>query len=65
MGIDAVTHPHRSLAAIFAGPIMLAMLSAAGLVSALFGDHLWDAASWLALGAPLVATVYFVVKRAP
>jgi hypothetical protein len=63
--LNVVTNPRRSLAAIFAGPIILAMLSAAGLASALFGDHLWDTASWLALGAPIAATVYFVVKRAP
>jgi hypothetical protein len=59
-----MTHPRRSLGAIFAGPLILALLSAAGLLSALFGNDLWDVASWVALGSPIAATAYFLVKRA-
>lgn len=56
-------HPRQSLAAIFAAPAVLAILSAVGLASALFGDGVWDKISWIALGAPLAATAYFVLRR--
>jgi hypothetical protein len=58
-----VTPPRRSLATIFAGPLLLAILSAGGLASALFGNGLWDAVSWFALGAPIAATVFFLLRR--
>lgn len=45
----------QSLRAIFAIPLLLALASVAGLVVALTGDGLRDAASWLALGIPVVA----------
>lgn len=36
-------------------PLLLAVVTVAGLVSALLGDGWWDGVSWLALGAmPLV-----------
>jgi ABC-type transporter Mla maintaining outer membrane lipid asymmetry permease subunit MlaE len=41
----------RSLAVIFAMPLLLALVSAVGLASALLGDGIWDALSWLTLGA--------------
>jgi hypothetical protein len=43
-------------------PILLAGLTAAGLTSALLGDNLWDVLSWLALGVPLSAVVWIVVR---
>lgn len=58
-----MSHPRQSLAAIFAAPAVLAILSAVGLASALFGDGVWDKISWIALGAPLAATAYFVLRR--
>jgi hypothetical protein len=54
--------PRHSTAAILAAPTALAILSAAGLASALFGDGLWDAASWLALGSPVAAAAYFMLR---
>jgi len=40
----------RTLLQIFAVPALVAGASGVGLVSALVGDGLWDALSWLALG---------------
>jgi hypothetical protein len=40
-------------------PWLLAVLSVVGLLSALFGDGLWDFASWVALSVPL----YFLAAR--
>lgn len=59
-----MTKPARqSLWQIFAVPLLLALLSIAGLASALFGDDLWDAVSWLTLGVPLLIGAYFAIKR--
>ncbi len=44
---------------IWKAPIALAVLTAAGLVSALVGDGVWDAASWVALATPLAACLWF------
>ena len=41
-------------------PAVLAIASAIGLLSALFGDGFWDWLSWVALGAP-VAVIARVV----
>src|SRR5690606_19741640 len=40
----------QSLWAIFRVPVLLAVLSIIGLVSALVGDELWDVLSWVMLG---------------
>ena len=42
-----------SLREIFTAPLVLAILSAAGLLSALVGDGIYDAFSWFALGTPV------------
>jgi len=34
-------------------PLIIAMISSAGLLFALIGDGLWDYLSWLALGIPV------------
>ncbi len=43
-------------------PIALALLSAAGLNSALLGDGPWDALSWLALSIPLAACAVILFR---
>lgn len=53
----------QSLRAIFAIPLLLALASVAGLVVALTGDGLRDAASWLALGIPVVAVGWAMRTR--
>ncbi|MCA0175397.1 MAG: hypothetical protein LCH73_03775 [Proteobacteria bacterium] len=35
-------------------PLVVALISAAGLISALVGDGPWDTLSWLALGLAVV-----------
>ena len=51
---------HRPLAQIFAVPIAVAVISLAGLVSALVGDGWWDMASWFTLGVPILLYAIFI-----
>lgn len=44
----------RGLWMIFRWPLLIGLLAALGLLSALLGDGLYDVVSWLALGLPLV-----------
>jgi hypothetical protein len=53
----------RSRAQIFLFPAIIAIVIAFGLMSALLGDGIWDAASWIALAFPLVVVAFFC-KRA-
>lgn len=43
-------------------PVALAAVSAVGLISALLGDGVWDALSWLALGTPIAVSLWFGVS---
>jgi hypothetical protein len=47
---------------IFAAPAVIAALSAIGLISALVGDGIWDAVSWLTLGVPVALCAYFTLR---
>jgi hypothetical protein len=49
----------RSLRQVFAAPAAMAVLGIVGLVSALIGDDVWDALSWGALAAPILAIAHF------
>lgn len=40
-------------------PTVLAVVSVAGLLFALIGDHAWDLASWVMLGAPILIAGWF------
>jgi hypothetical protein len=40
---------------VFLIPLVLAVLSVFGLLSALIGDAIWDVLSWLALATPILA----------
>lgn len=55
--------PHFGLRAIFAVPAVVAVLSLFGLVAALIGDGVWDAAGWLTLGVSVVVLVWALVAR--
>ena len=55
----------RSAAHIWRIPTLLAVLTAIGLVSALLGDGVWDLASALALGAPVLVGGWFGLRRTP
>jgi hypothetical protein len=48
----------QSLRQIFAVPVLLAVLTAIGLLSALTGDGWRDALSWLTLAGPLLAVIW-------
>lgn len=50
---------HRSLRQIFAWPILIAVLSTIGLISALIGDGVWDALSWGLLAVPVLLFACF------
>ncbi|HEX7923281.1 MAG TPA: hypothetical protein VF583_20155 [Bradyrhizobium sp.] len=56
---------HRSLTQIFAAPLVIAIVSTVGLISALVGDGWWDAVSWVALGLPVLLYLLFVWRRRP
>jgi hypothetical protein len=62
----SVLATRRSGRQVFGVPILLGLLSAVGLLSALLGDNIWDAISWLALGVPcaLIAWFWFFARRA-
>ena len=47
---------------IWTVPIALGIVSAIGLVSALLGEGMWDALSWVTLTAPIAAALWFVVR---
>jgi xanthosine utilization system XapX-like protein len=51
---------------IFRWPLLLAVLSLVGLLSALIGDEVYDLMSWLTLGVPLVlvGVVWLRLRRA-
>jgi hypothetical protein len=53
----------RGARQIFALPALVAAISFAGLIVALLGDGPFDAASWLALGAPVALIVWFMYRR--
>jgi len=44
-------------------PLVLGLLTASGLVSALVCDHWGDAWSWVGLGVPLAVVTWFAWKR--
>ena len=51
--------PVYTLRQVFAAPIVLGVLSAIGLTTALVGDGVWDAASWLLLGIPTALCCWY------
>ena len=53
----------ENLAKIYRVPALLAALSIVGLLSALLADGIWDALSWLCLGAVVATAGWFVRPR--
>lgn len=43
-------------------PLAIAVISAAGMASALLGDGIWDVLSWFALALPVAVCVFFWAK---
>ncbi|MCS3452703.1 MULTISPECIES: hypothetical protein [Bradyrhizobium] len=56
---------HRSLTQIFGAPLVIAVVSTVGLISALVGDGWWDAVSWAGLGLPVLLYLVFIWRRQP
>lgn len=54
---------HHSLSAIFAAPLIVGVLSLAGLVVALLGDGAWDVAGWVCIGVSIVVLVWALIAR--
>jgi cytosine/uracil/thiamine/allantoin permease len=52
----------RTIGQIFGIPLLIALLSAVGLVSALVGDGIWDSISWITLLIPILLCVFFLLK---
>jgi len=48
---------------VFGIPVVIGVLSAAGLFSALLGDGAWDAVAWVGLGIPTVLGTWGLLKR--
>jgi hypothetical protein len=53
----------QTLREIFLVPIIVAAVTGAGLLSALLGDDLWDAVSWLTLSVPLAVVAWCLWRR--
>jgi hypothetical protein len=52
-----------NLRQVFAIPLAIALISLAGLISALIGDGPLDVTSWLALGLPIVIALWACLRR--
>ncbi|VVM52480.1 hypothetical protein PS645_00827 [Pseudomonas fluorescens] len=48
---------------VFAVPLVIGLLSAAGLFAALLGDGVWDSLSWLGLGIPAMLGLRGLLQR--
>ena len=64
MAVDGSSRRGRlSLRQVFAAPLAIAILSTVGLISALVGDDIWDALSWLTLAIPVAVIPYCWLRR--
>lgn len=52
----------RTIGQIFGIPLLIALLSAIGLVSALMGNGIWDGLSWITLAIPILLGGYCLLK---
>ena len=46
----------------FRMPVILGVITAGGLISALVGDGPWDAVSWIALGLPIAIIGFYGLR---
>ncbi|EHP38547.1 hypothetical protein OR16_36450 [Cupriavidus basilensis OR16] len=44
-------------------PVLLGVLSFAGLAAGIFGDGAWDALCWIGLGVPVAVTAYWLWRH--
>ena len=59
-GSRAFGRKRFNLRQIFLAPLLIGVVTTAGLVFALVGDDVWDVASWLALTVPIAVTAWYV-----
>ena len=52
-----------TLRKIYRSPVILAAITFAGLLFALFGDGIWDEISWAALAIPLLVVIWKIANR--
>ncbi len=50
---------------VWTAPIVLGVLSAVGLISALVSDDAGDVLAWLTLGAPVAVVLWYLPRRHP
>lgn len=48
---------------VFGVPLVLAVASVIGLISALVGDDIWDVLSWLTLAVPVAVILWYWLRR--
>ena len=48
---------------VYGGPLLLGVLSIVGLLTALLSEGVGRYFSWIAVGAPVVITAWFFVRR--
>lgn len=54
---------HKAAPAIFAVPLLLALLSLGGLIVGLLGDGWEDILAWIGLAAPVAAAIWAWQRR--
>jgi hypothetical protein len=52
----------RTIRQIFGIPLLIGLLSAIGLASALVGDGIWDGLSWITLAIPILLGGYCLMR---
>ncbi len=55
--------PRKPFLRMWGAPIILALLTMIGLISALLGDGVWDDVSAVALGVPTIACAWYGLRR--
>jgi uncharacterized membrane protein YuzA (DUF378 family) len=53
---------NNSFIKLWGTPVLLGILSLAGLIAALVGDGIWDIVSWIALGIPVIVMIKYYFK---
>lgn len=54
---------HSSTWRVFAQPMWIGLLTAAGLFAALLGDGGWDTLSWIGMGIPAILSARGLLAR--
>ncbi|HKU97358.1 MAG TPA: hypothetical protein VJR58_18875 [Vineibacter sp.] len=63
MTMRSASESALSLRRIFGIPLVLAIATIIGLVSALLEDGVWDALSWVTLGLPMLVAAWAIWFR--